>query len=202
MSEEVEKNTYKGLEMKNEVKFEAGNLNAGLFLFFLVLTSNFTMDRVLPNSLIRFLEKSRAAEHIIAFFILLFTVNVYATKNKPFYVVLGYVILLWLWFIVTTKMHLLPVCIILFLLLISFICHSVKDTIQHKNITPEREERIKYFLNKIQNIIFYSVIVITVIGGSIYFREKYNKYGGESDNLISFIFKFYFLATGNKSTNV
>ena len=55
---------------------------------------------------------------------------------------------------------------------------------------------------KIQNAIFYSVIVITAVGGSIYFKEKYKIYRNDSESLISFIFKFYFLGTGNKSINV
>ena len=194
---------YKGMEMNNKIKFELSNLNAGLFLFFLVLVSNFTMDRVLPNSLIRYLENSRAGEHIIAFLILLFTVNLYATDKQPFYAILGYVILLWLWFIISTKMHLLPIGVVLFLLLISFICYNVSEHLEYnKRIHKERQDRIKYYLQKVQSVIFYLVMLTTLIGGSKYFVEKYKIYRTDSTNIISFIFRFYFMATGDKSTNV
>lgn len=186
---------------KENIKIQ--NLNAGLFLFFLVLTSNFTMDRILPNSLIRYLENSRLSQHIIAFLILLFTINLYATENEPFYIILGYVILLWLWFLITTKMHLLPVVSILLLLLISYICYNVSLNLQYKEgLDKKRQDRIKFYLDKIQTTVFYLIIFITLIGGSIYFAEKYKKYKNNSSSLISFIFKFYFLGTGSKSTNV
>ena len=188
---------------KKKEHLQLQNINAGLFLFFLVFVSNFTMDRILPNSLIRFLEGSRLGEHLIAFLILLFTVNLYATENKPFYIILGYVILLWLWFLITTKMHLMPILSILFLLLISYICYNVSRNLQYnEKIDKARQDRIKYYLDKIQTVIFYLVIIITVIGGSIYFSEKYKLYRSDSSSLISFIFKFYFLGTGNKSANV
>jgi hypothetical protein len=198
------------VEKKNKVRHYYGlgsdqisNLNAGLFLFFLVLVSNFTMDRILPNSLIRYLEKSRAGKHIIAFLILLFTINLYSTDNKPFYIVIGYVILLWLWFLITTKMHLLPIFLVLILLLVSYICYNVSKKLEfNKKLQKERQDRIKYYLNKIQIAIFYLVLIITLIGGTIYFIEKYKIYRTDSTNLLSFIFKFYFLGTGSKSVNV
>ena len=170
---------------------EENKLNSSLFIFFLVLMSNFTMDRVLPNSLIKFLNKNRISKLIISYLFLLFCTNLYI-DNQPFYKLVLFVTFSWFLFLIISKMYL----IILLLLLISYICYNISDNLQYyKNLDIKKEEKIKYYLKKIQKCIFYVVIIITVIGGSVYFKDKYKLYRKKSKSLLSFIIKFYLIGS-------
>ena len=75
-------------------------INAGLFLFYLALLGNYTGD-LIPPDLSKLINKSRMCQHVIAFIILLFTINLYSTKKL--YKVFLYTFVLWLWFLLTSN---------------------------------------------------------------------------------------------------
>lgn len=174
-------------------------INAGLFLFYVAILGNYT-GNILPNSLIRFLNKNRIYQYIISFLLLLFTVNLY-NEDLPFLQVTGYCLLLWIWYILTIKQYLIPSISIIILLLISYISFNLSEDLDKKFSKLEEESKIKRqkMLTKIQTICFYLIISISTIGGIIYFIDKYGKYRKDSKSLLSFLFKYFFLGTGKKS---
>ena len=174
-------------------------INAGLFLFYVAILGNYT-GNILPNSLMRVLNKNRVYQYIISFFLLLFTVNLY-NEDLPFKQVVGYCFLLWVWYILTIKQYLIPSVSIILLLLISYISFNLSEDLDKKFSKLDKNNKIERqkLLNKIQTTCFYLIIIISIIGGIMYFIDKYGKYRKDSKSLSSFIFKYFFRGTGKKS---
>ena len=134
---------------------QVGNLNAGLFLFYLALVSNYTMDRVLPPDLIKFFDSSRMGKHLVAFLILLFTINLY-TPKLPFYQIVIYTFGIWVWYLLTSKQHLATSFIILSLLLASYVAFNISNDLNdYTNKTEEVKRKEKALLDKFQMGLFH-----------------------------------------------
>jgi hypothetical protein len=179
-------------------------INAGLFLFYIAILGNYT-GNILPNSLIRFINKYRFFQYFISFLLLLFTVNIY-NDTIPFIQVIGYSFLLWIWYILTIKQYLLPSISIIVLLLISYILFNFSNDLDKKISLQQEEDNVdknilqrKKTYQKIQIICFYLIIVISCLGGVLYFLDKFKKYRKNDKSLLSFLFRYFFRGTGNKS---
>ena len=177
-----------------------GNVNAGLFLFYLALMSNYTMDRVLPPDIIKFFDDSRMGKHAISFLILLFTINLY-TPKLPFGKVVAYTFGLWVWFLFTSKQHLTASFIILGLLLASYVAFNIsKDMDNEAGLSSEEIDHRKEGLRKFQVACFVGVVVVSIIGGYSYFVEHYHKYAAEDAGFGDFLWKYLFMGTGRHSS--
>lgn len=178
---------------------EIGNINAGLFLFYLALVSNYTMDRILPPDLIKFFDNSRMGKHLVAFLILLFTINLY-TPKLPFYQIVIYTFGIWVWYILTSKQHLVTSLIILGLLLASYIAFNISsDLDDHINKTEDVKRKEKAQLVKFQTGCFIGIGLVSIIGGYSYFIEHYRQYRSEDSSFLNFLGKYLFMGKGDRS---
>jgi hypothetical protein len=178
-----------------------GKMNGALFLFYLALIANYTMDRVLPPELIEFFDKSRAGKHIVAFLILLFTINLYAPKfafGKVFLYTFG----IWVWFLFTSKQHLWTSFIILALLLVSYVAFNIEQDQE----TPKDEKegskgdgnvtihRPSNYLQQIQKGCFITIFIISIIGGAIYFKDHYRRFREADGSFGTFLWRYISLS--------
>lgn len=179
---------------------EVSNVNAGLFLFYLALMSNYTMDRVLPPDIIKFFDDSRMGKHVISYLILLFTINLY-TPKLTFGRVVMYTTGIWVWYLFTSKQHLTASLIIIGLLLASYVAFNIsKDLENDTTLDPDHRDRQRAGLAKFQVGCFVGMLVVSVIGGYSYFIEHYHKYASEDSGFGDFMWKYLFMGTGKHST--
>ncbi len=187
-----------GFSLLNNTTFS--KVNAGIFLFYLALLGNYTGD-LIPPDLSKFINNHRLVQHCISFFILLFTINLY-TDNIHFTKIFGYTFILWVWYLLTSKQHLLTSLIIIALLLLSYISFNLSKDL---DITSEEElpapEKIdlKEKYNKFQNLCFITIFIVSIIGGTSYFIEHYKEYGKDSKTFIEFLIKYLFLGKGKRA---
>lgn len=172
-------------------------VTAGLLLFYLALLGNYTGD-IVPPDLSKMINSSRLAQHLIAYIILLFTINLYS-ENQPFQKVMLFSFLLYLWFIFTSKQHLAVSVTILVLLVISYGAYNFSEDLVHeKDLTePQKNERRKV-LTMLQNICFYAIMTVATVGGLSYFIEHYRQYGGD-ESFGTFLWRYLIFGKGSKA---
>ena len=170
------------------------SINAGLFLFYLAILGNYTGDLISP-SLSKLINNNRLAQHAIAFFILLFTINLYSDLHV--HNVLLCTILLWIWFLFTSKQQLIPSIAIIGLLVISYAFYLLTKKLETNIKISEYDKLVKkkrYV--RIQNICFILIIIVSSIGGYLYFIEHYKQYRGQSKTFMAFLFKYLLRGKG------
>jgi hypothetical protein len=191
---DVEKEAESFLNNKSVPK-----ISAGLLLFYLALLGNYTGD-LIPPDLAKFINRSRIAQHFIAFIVLLFTINLYS-ENQPFQKVLLYSFLLWLWFLFTSKQHLAVSITIIVLLIVSYSAFNFSEDLQYeKQLSQAEKEKKKKILTIVQNVCFYLILFVAVIGGTSYFIEHYKEYG-EEEGFGTFMWKFFLMGKGKKASS-
>lgn len=178
----------------------APKINAGLFLFYLALLGGYTAELLSPD-LVKFLGKNRIAQHLISFLMLLFTVNLY-TPNIKFINIFKYSFILWIWYLLTSKQHLTASIIIIILLTLSYVAFNLADDLdndKYKELDAKERARLKKKYRSFQTICFFSVIIVSLIGGYQYFIEHYKQYGKDDKNFLDFLFKYLFMGSGKKA---
>jgi len=155
-----------------------------LMIFYIIIASNFTPN-LFSRQLKDYIEESRIMQHIIGFTMLLTIMNMFAGLNDIQSNLL-YTTIVYLWFILTTKLELQWNLLILFLLFIGYINESMmmvkEERVQEdKNIPKEVENRIKSQHDRIKTFILLSIICVTVLGTYQYFDKKNIQYGGSFD---------------------
>jgi len=187
-----------GVNILNNKTFP--KINAGLFLFYLALLGNYTGE-LIPPDLMKFINKHRLVQHCISFIVLLFTINLYNDKI-PFQKIAGYAFLLWIWYLFTSKQHLMFSLIIIALLLLSYVTFNMSndlDQVSQEEMHDHEKDALKHKYTKFQNFCFISVVAISMVGGTLYFIEHYKEYGKDSKTFIEFLIKYLFLGKGKRA---
>ena len=180
--------------MASGTSTELTNINAGLFLFYVALLGNYTGE-LIPPSLQRFINNNRYIQHIIAFIILLFTINLYSTLSTG--KVILFTFLLWLWFLFTSKQYLYPILTIIVLLIISYAFYLLDNKLDAEtDITKEVKNSRKRIYVKIQKTCFILIIIVSLVGGYFYFVDHYHQYRSKSKTFLEFLFKYFLLGKG------
>jgi hypothetical protein len=139
-----------------------------LFSFYLLVFCNATYE-ILGCKLKQALKSNIYIKHLIAFILLTFLIVLtnedYANKNIYQIILLG--ILIYIWFIITTRTNIYIVIIILILLLLIYY-FDIK--IKYES-NETQKERYRY----IQKILFGISIIITIIGFIQYTIKTYNE---------------------------
>lgn len=139
-----------------------------LFSFYLLIFCNATYE-ILGCKLKQTLKSNIYVKHLIAFILLIFLIVLtnenYA--NKHLFEVLLIAILIYIWFIITTRTNIYIIIIILILLLIIYYL-DIKTKY-------ENNEKIKENYKYLQITIFIIAIIITIIGFIQYTIKTYNE---------------------------
>jgi hypothetical protein len=166
----------------------------GLFLLFLAITGNFIAE-TLGCQTQKLLTNSTMAKQMMTFFIIFFTID-YSDKNmeKPSSKLIK-ASLVYLFFLLFSKMDLKPTIIVFILLISIYIANSYKKyytSIFQQNKKPKKHEIAAHNeqidnIVKIQKSLMLCVVVIILGGFSLYYKEKRTEYN-DSFDLTKFIF--------------
>jgi Ca2+/Na+ antiporter len=155
-----------------------------ILLFYLAIGNNFLKD-LYPGQIIEALDKSRTAQHIIAF-ITMFVLITLAHGDDSLAVTTVYTIIGYFWFILTTKLDLHWNLAILLLLFLGFIYESYlakKETriLTDESLAKEDRRRIKNKHNNARLLLAGTIFTVTLIGTFFYYNKKQAQYGGAFD---------------------
>lgn len=161
-----------------------------LLLFYLVIANNFT-ENLFSKQLKTFFQENRYAQHLIAFITMLVLIMLIGGVTK-IEKGLFYTVILYTWFIFTTKLDVQWNIVIIFLLLFGFIYESRLNekenqielddslTFSEKESLIESQRTNKFYL-------LITIIIVTIIGSSLYINKQEVQHGGGFD-LMRFIF--------------
>jgi hypothetical protein len=161
---------------------------SGLLLFYIALSGNF-LGELFSRQMQEVLTNNRWVKHIVAFVTMMFTITYVSgvTKLLP---AIFITVVLYLWFLMTTKMPLAWNFGIIIALVVGFILNKYRDALDQ----DKHQDRIT-LVGRISNVLFIVTIVATLIGAIWYMFDKRSKFGSD----FSFI-KFLFAPAGGKMT--
>jgi len=167
-----------GLEKLDSIS----DLSLAVFAFYLIVFCNFTKE-LMSCRLQHFFDTNMYAKHFIGILLLFFLVIMIDPDNmeKNLLINVGYTLLIYVVFVITSRLSFAFIVVALLLLLACYIM----GTIAKKKKGEKKEEEYRK-LKTAENIIFIIVSVISVIGFIIYAIEKYREYGNDF-SIIKFI---------------
>jgi hypothetical protein len=169
------------------------NLSAGMLLFYVALLSNFT-GNIAPPPIVRFVKKHRLARQFIGFLVLLYTITLYSPKNTGFTRILGYTVLLWIWFLLTAKQRWRYSFTIFVLLILSYTTLNIVNNMRYnRTLSHKIRKKIVKYCNLFQNISFIIIMILSFMGSAVYFYDEYNEYIKTDNNLWNFLWKYLLL---------
>lgn len=182
-----------------EITYSIGRV---LLLTYLFLMSSYSSN-LFSNSLKTHLEESRVAQHLILLILIITLlimfgnpINYEVSKNEIFNsIIVGFVI--YVFFILTTKLNYMYNISIILILVIYFLYEShklteYKNVINDDNLEDEQKKGLINNFNNINNYLLASILGITIFGTIMYYNEKKVKYiqiGGNNNFSLE---KFWF----------
>jgi len=162
---------------------ESKKIVLSILSLYLLIFCNFTKELV-GCKLTYLLDTNIYFKHIIAFILLLFLIILIDEENikKSIFVNLIFAIIIYIFFLISTRINYIFIIIILILLL----CIYILDKISLKE--KENNNKINYdYYQKIEIILIILVTITIIIGFIKYMIEKYNEYN-KNFSLLTFIF--------------
>lgn len=167
--------------------FDLEVINPGhsLLTLYLIIAGNF-LAPLFGCRLQNFIESNLIMRHYIGFLTLLLFVRLTAVSNAKFKNILGSAILLYLWFLATTRVNFTIWTIIISLASILFFIHYYESSEKD----PEYKETLfDTYLPKIKKGLLISMAGITLFGLILYIGEKKAEYGDK------FLWSKFFIGT-------
>lgn len=155
------------------------NLSNGLLLFYIAIATNFIAD-LYSKPLRKFLKNNRFMHHLIGYLVLLYSIS-YTTFRTDWMNIFLFTFIMYVWFILTTKMDLIFTLLVVLCLAIGFVFNT------HLNEHKDAENNEKKTLHKYEKYIIYVAIGITIIGTGKFLFEKYTKFGSKF-SVVKFLF--------------
>lgn len=173
------------LNITNLIKPDV-SLSRSLLIFYLLIANNYTSN-LYSRQLKDFINNNRYIQHIIGFTTLLVIINLFAGLNNSMDSI-KYSMILYSWFIFSTKLDLQWNLMIIGLLVLGYINeNSMIDKEENiekdEYVTKDVIKRIRKHNKKTRTIICLSIILVTIFGTYQYFNKKHQQYGGGFDPL-------------------
>jgi len=146
-----------------------------IFAFYLLVFCNFTAE-LLGCNLLTVLRENMYAKHIIGIILLFFLIIVVNPSNadKNIFKNILVALLIYLWFILTTRSPFSIMVAVLVCLIAVYITNIAKD-----RYTNEKNEDAANKAQLIQNILAITALILSIVGFFIYFYEKKLEYKDE-----------------------
>jgi hypothetical protein len=167
------------------------SLSKAFLIFYLITTINFTNDLV-SKQMKKFLEENRIAKHFLGFITMFVLINTVAGLNDQKQALL-YTVLLYTWFIFSTKLDIHWNMIIIALLFLGYLRDNdleekhkliIEDTVLSSEDKSKILEQRKY-----QNYyLLGGILGVTLLGTVFYSRKKEVQYGGGFDAIRYFLY--------------
>jgi len=152
------------------------NLSNGILLFYVAIAANFTQD-LYSRQLREFIRNHRIMHHIIGYIILLYTIS-YTTDRAEWINIYAFTALVYLWFILTTKMDVIFTILTVLCLAIGFTLNT--HLASHKS--ADNKEILQ--LRQYERYSIYVAIGITVIGFVKFLFDRYQRPGFSISKLL------------------
>jgi hypothetical protein len=169
---------------------EISKIIISIFIFYLLIFCNYTKE-LIGCKLNYYLSTNIYAKHLIAFLLLYFLIIIVDSDNieNTYLYNIGISFIVYILFIITTRIPYYLIIPILILLIILYIINKIKKKEQEKNaaipISPyEKNEVDKYFYMELSLILI--IILLMSIGFIYYGLEKYCEYG-KKFSILTFI---------------
>jgi hypothetical protein len=169
-----------------------------LFFVAAIITGGFG-DRIIPHTLLEYLDEDRVSQLLCSFFLVIFSIEVFTDKVKSIIDPLKYSLLIFVLYIAISKQSGDRFLITVGLLMINYFVRK-QAYILKNNVTDKedknRKNKIKN-LNKASTFILILTTIVTAHGMYNYFIKQYNEHRKTSKNFLEFLGKF-FLEGSNK----
>jgi hypothetical protein len=152
-----------------------------LFLLFLTISGNF-LAQLFPCQVQELFTTSIFHKHILAFFTLFFAIVLSSDDTKDLTLLFRKTILLYLLFVLITRMDKNFFLLFLFILASKYLLEK-----QIENLPKDTPEETLNNYNKMNKMLQYTLIIIGIIGFLIYLGEKKYEYKKDFD-FTTFIF--------------
>jgi len=161
-----------------------------LLLYYALIASSYA-GPLLGKQLKEFIQSNRLVQHLVGFMALVILINT-VTNNQSIIESLKYAILVYILFILTTKLDLHWNIIIISMMFVYYIyeCKIEEDERElliDRNVSDEKKKEL---MNNhyIQNLLMTLVVVsVVLIGTTLYSHKKHVQYGGGYNMLTYFI---------------
>jgi hypothetical protein len=162
-------------------------LSNSVLLFYISLLSGWG-EKLLPPRIIDILETNRLAQIIAAFFLVVFSIEIFNDKVTSIKQSFSYAFAIFVLYILISKQNSQFFLISIILLLLNYFIYK-QLVILRDNVSNDTKIKEKK-LHKIHKIITYITIGVISIGFITYFIKQYNEYGKQSSHFIDFLLKF------------
>tara|TARA_Y100001970_G_scaffold269563_1_gene362219 strand:- start:804 stop:1316 length:513 start_codon:yes stop_codon:yes gene_type:complete len=150
-------------------------LNKSLFLLFLVVCGNY-IGELLGCKTQKLLSENMYMKHIVLLCLIFFTINLIGDKKNHPYEVFKKTLLLWLFYLVLTKMNLEFTIVVLFLLFSLYVFDEYQGYLDESGEEYNKEE---YDKNKLY--LQYIILGITLFGFVMYFLKQRREHSKNFD---------------------
>lgn len=162
-----------------------------LFFVAAIITGGFG-DRIIPPTLLEYLDGDRVAQLICSFFLVIFSIEVFTDEVKSIFDPIKYSLIIFLLYIVISKQSVNGFVMTSCLLLINYFIRKQAHILE-KNVTDKedknRKSKIKN-LNKLSKYIIILTIIVTLYGNYNYFMKQYKDHRKSSKTFLEFLAKF------------
>lgn len=136
-------------------------LSDSLLLFYIAIATNFLVY-LFPKDHIDFIKNNFFVRHLFGLVTIMFSIYHISDITQPFQVIL-FAIVLYAWFLMTTRLPPIYDIIIILLLVTSFMINMKIDSIKRIDYSNEAKEQLKQ-LNRLTLSIFLFAIILSTIG--------------------------------------
>ena len=173
---------------KSDILMESLGIIDGLFLLFLAISGNFLAE-TLGCQTQELLTNSVIAKQVMTFFIIYFTIDYSDDNIEDPSIKLTKASLVYIFFLLFTKMDLKPTILVFILLFITYVSNSYKNYYEatfKENKKPTKEETADHkkqisSLSSMQQTLMGVVVIVILAGFFMYFREKKVEYKDSFD---------------------
>ena len=151
--------------------------NKSLFLLFLVVSGNY-IGELLGCKTQKLLSENIYMKHIVLLCLIYFTINLVGEKKKHPVNILKNTLILWLFYLVLTKMNLQFTIIVLCLLFSLYIWDEYQGYLDEskEDYNKERYESIQLYLQ-------YSIIGFMLVGFVLYYIKQRKEHSKDFSNI-------------------
>ena len=162
------------------------------------------MWNMLPKNLVKLFNHNTTAQYVLAYLLLFFTIDLYNTDvDKGVVASLFYAGLIFVWFLLTSKLKLNANLAILGILFFSFIIHKYNEK-NKKRLELLRHDEDSHFLQEealkhqisrlahVQHFLFFIIVVITLLGNYCYLKKNHQKFYSKDKGILDFLKKYLF----------
>ena len=160
------------------------NLMKGLFLLILAISANF-VGNLLGCKTQKLLTENILAKHIVLLFLIYFTVDLTSEEVIHPLENFKYTLLLWIFYILFTRMNMVFTMIIFILLLTMYVLNNYKDYLLSLN--DDKNKEMIEMIDQIFKILPMVILIILLIGFIMYFMKQ-RKEHKKNFNVLTFIF--------------